>query len=257
LIEGALKAGYCEEWTYHPSLSGSPQGGIVSPILSNIYMNRLDKFVENTLIPKNTQGKERAKHPEYDRLYHLAWYYRKQGNLERMKELRKEAQKYPSVDPNDPEYQRLRYVRYADDFLLGLAGTMADAEEIKERLTKLLQTELNLTLAAEKTLITPASTGRARFLGYEIGVMKSGQRRTVNEGIALYIPEDVIQKKRKRYLRDGKIVHRPELMNDSEYDIINRYQWEYRGLVEYYGMAQNLAQLSYVKYTMETSLLKT
>jgi len=87
--------------------------------------------------------------------------------------------------------------------------------------------------------------------------MQSEQNRTVNAGIALYIPEDVIQIKRKRYLRDGKIVHRPELMNDSEYDIIHRYQWEDRGLVEYYGMAQNLAKLSYIKYTMATSLLKT
>jgi len=93
---------------------------------------------------------------------------------------------------------------------------MTDAEEIKERLRKFLETALHLTLAAEKTLITHASTGRARFLGYEIGVMKSKHRRTVHEGIALYIPEDVIQTKRKRYLRDGKVVHRTELMNDSE-----------------------------------------
>jgi len=88
--------------------------------------------------------------------------------------------------------------------------------------------------------------------------MKSKQRRTVNEGIALYIPDDVIQAKRKRFLRDGKVVHRTELINDSEYDIITRYQWEYRGLVEYYGMAQNLGKkLGFVGYTMETSLLKT
>jgi len=257
LIEGALKAGYCEEWTYHPSLSGSPQGGIVSPILSNIYMDRLDKFVENTLIPEYTQGENRGSHPEYIRLTRLAWYHQNAGNIERAKELRKERIQYPSVDPNDPGYRRLRYVRYADDFLLGLAGPMTDAEEIKERLRKFLETELHLTLAAEKTLITHASNGRARFLGYEIGVMKSKQRRTVNEGIALYIPEDVIQTKRKRYLRDGKVVHRTELMNDSEYDIITRYQWEYRGLVEYYGKAQNLAHLGYLGYTMKTSLLKT
>ena len=54
LIEGTLKAGYCEEWTYHPTFSGSPQGGIVSPILSNIYMDRLDRYVEDTLIPAYT-----------------------------------------------------------------------------------------------------------------------------------------------------------------------------------------------------------
>ena len=73
----------------------------------------------------------------------------------------------------------------------------------------------------------------------------------------MYIPEDVLQAKRKRYLRDGKPIHRPELLNDSEYDIISLYQGECRGLVNYYGLAQNLGQLGYIKWTMETSLLKT
>ena len=172
-------------------------------------------------------------------------------------------QQYPSVDPYDPEYRRLLYVRYADDFLLGLAGPRAEAEEIKARLATFLQTTLKLTLAVEKTLITSATNSRARFLGYEIGVFKADrkfddkQRRSINGRIGLYIPEDVIQTKRKRYLRDGKVMHRPELRNDSEYDIVTRYQWEYRGLVEYYGVAQNLRRLSHLRYTMETSLLKT
>lgn len=167
--------------------------------------------------------------------------------------LRKEMQQYPSVDPHDPEYRRLRYVRYADDFLLGRAGSHADAIAIKAGLTTFLTTELRLTLAAEKTLITNASTGRARFLGYEIGTMKSqtkfdaNRKRAVNEKIGLYIPEDVIQTKRKRYYRDGKVVHRPELENESEYSIISRYQWEYRGLVEYYGKAYNLQGLGHLR----------
>jgi group II intron reverse transcriptase/maturase len=263
LIEGALKAGYCEEWTYHPSLSGSPQGGIVSPILSNIYMDRLDRFVQDTLIPEYTRNQRRKAHPEYLRLQARARYDRKRGDRERAEKIRREMQQYPSVDPKDEHYRKLRYCRYADDFLLGFAGHKAEAEEIKDSIATFLETELKLPLSADKTLITHAKKGKARFLGYDIGIMTSPTRldrrrlRSVNGTVGMYIPEDVMQTKRKRYLRDGKALHRPELQNDSEYDIITRYQGEYRGLVNYYGLAQNLAQLSHVGWTMETSLLKT
>jgi len=264
LIEGALKAGYCEDWTYHPSLSGSPQGGIVSPILSNIYMDRLDRFVEDTLIPKYSREERREIHPIYGQLTNQLATARRQGNLERIRVLQKELRQYPSQNPDDPVYRRLRYVRYADDFLLGFAGPLVEAHQIKDSIASFLQTELKLTLSAEKTLITHAHTGRARFLGYEVGIMESQTKldrtrgtRTVNGKVGIYIPEDVIRAKRKRYLRDGKPIHRSELINDSEYDIIYRYQGEYRGLVNYYGLAQNLAELGYVRRTMETSLLKT
>jgi group II intron reverse transcriptase/maturase len=263
LIENALKAGYCEEWTYHPSLSGSPQGGIVSPILSNIYLDRLDKFVEDTLIPAYTRGEKREANLAYKWKANQATYYRGTRNLERAETIRREMQQLPAGNPNDPGYRRLRYIRYADDILLGLIGPVTEAEEIKARITTFLRTELKLTLSAEKTLITHAHTGKARFLGYEIGIMNSPdkfdhhRRRVVNGKVGLYIPEDVMQTKRKRYLRDGKPIHRPELRNDSDYDIIVRYQGEYRGLVHYYGLAQNLAQLGSLRGTMATSLLKT
>src|SRR5215813_2412033 len=185
-----------EEWTYHPSLSGSPQGGIASPILSNIYMDRLDKFVAHTRIPEYTHGDRRQDHPLYERLTHQAEYHRKKGHLERAQALRREAQQHPSLDPNEPAYRRLTYVRYADDFLLGLIGPMTEAQEIQERIATFLSTELQLTLSAEKTLITHANTGKARFLGYEIGIMESQtkfdrlKRRVVNGKVGLYIPED-------------------------------------------------------------------
>jgi group II intron reverse transcriptase/maturase len=263
LIEGMLKAGYCEDWSYHPSLSGTPQGGVVSPILANIYLDRLDQFVEKTLIPEYTRGTRRTHSKAYLRLSSLSRDHREKGHHERAKELRKEAQKLPAVDPNDPEYRRLRYTRYADDCLWGLAGPKAEAEEIKEKLSQFLGTELQLTLAAEKTLVTHATNGRARFLGYEIGMMQcqtkhdTTGKRTVNGKVGLYIPEDIIRNKRQKFLRNGTVMHRSELENDSEYDIIYRYQWEYRGLAEYYAMAQNLFRLGHLKWTMETSLLKT
>jgi group II intron reverse transcriptase/maturase len=263
LIAGALKAGYCEDWHFHPSLSGTPQGGIVSPVLSNIYLDKLDKFVESTLIPEYTKGDKRERNPAYEQVANQLQTARRQGDLERVRALKKALRKYPSKTPDDPGYRRLRYIRYADDFLFGFAGPFEEANQIKDKVASFLQTELKLTLSAEKTLLTHAQTGRARFLGYEIGIMYSATKlnrlgtRGVNGVVGMYIPEDVIQAKRKRYLRDGKPIHRPELQNDSEYDIIIRYQGEYRGLVQYYGLAHNLAQLGYVKWTMETSLLKT
>src|SRR5713101_3916741 len=245
LIEGALKAGYCAAWTYHPSLSGSPQGAIVSPILSNIAMDRLDRFVQETLMPEYTQGRQREGNPAYYRKANQVSYYRKTGHRERAEKIRREMQQLPSVNPGDVGYRRLRYLRYADDFLLGLIGSMAEAKEIKDSITTFLGTALTLTLSADKTLITHANTGRARFLGYEIGIMACQtnfdhlKRRVINGRVGLYLPEDVMQAKRKRYMRDGKPIHRTELLNDSEYDIINRYQGAYRGLVNYYGLAQN------------------
>src|SRR5229473_2782839 len=133
LIEGALKAGYCEEWIYHPSLSGSPQGGIVSPILSNIYMDRLDRFVENTLIPAYTQGKNRASPPAYGHVANQLQTARRQGNLERVRALQKALRKHPSKTQDDPGYRRLRYIRYADDFLCGFAGPLEESHQMKEK----------------------------------------------------------------------------------------------------------------------------
>ena len=263
LVEGLLKAGYCEQWTYHPSHSGTPQGSIVSPILANIYMDRLDKFVEQSLMPALTRGKRRTDNTTYNRLHNQMNKAKQYGKIERIKTLRKAMQQLPSVDPYDEGYRRLRYIRYADDFLLGLVGTRAEAEEIKASLTTFLGTELKLTLAAEKTLITHAQTGRAKFLGYDIGTLASDTKmdtrkhRSVNGKIGFYIPDDVIPKKSKRYMRDGKPIHRPELLNDSEYDNIILYQGEYRGLVNYYGLAHNLQTLSYLQWIMRSSLLKT
>src|SRR5256714_3686239 len=173
--------------------------------------------------------------------------------LERAETIRREMQQLPSGNPHDPGYRRLRYIRYADDFLLGFIGPLTEAEEIKERITTFLRTALKLTLSAAKTLITHAHTGKARFLGYEIGIMHrpdkfdNQRRRVVNGKVGLYIPEDVMQTKRKRYLRDEKPIHRPDLLNDSEYDIMARYQGEYWGLGNYYGLARNLSNLGIVR----------
>jgi len=159
LVENLLEAGYLEQWDYRPTLSGTPQGGIASPLLSNIYLDRLDGFVEKTLIPRYTRGEIRRRNKDYVRLIARIRKLRKDGADEAsLKPLRSEARRIGHGDQHDPGYRRLRYIRYADDFLLGFTGPKEEAEEIKVELGQFLKGHLKLDLSPEKTLVTHAGT---------------------------------------------------------------------------------------------------
>jgi group II intron reverse transcriptase/maturase len=263
LIQHLLQAGYLEEWSYHETLSGSPQGGVVSPILSNIYLDKLDQYVEQVLLPAYNRGEERRVNRRYNALHIRMIRLRKAGKAQEAEALLKELQRLPRRDPDDPDYRRLCYVRYADDFCLGFAGPKAEAEEIKRQLGGFLQDVLKLELSQEKTLITHAHTQAARFLGYEIVVQHANDKhdhkghRSVNGIIALRVPAKVLENKSARYLHNGKPTHRPELRNDDDFTIVSQYQLEYRGLVQYYLLAQNVSWFWKLHWVMKTSLLKT
>ncbi len=263
LIRYMLQAGYLEEWRWHETLSGAPQGGVCSPILSNIYLDKLDTFVETVLMPKYNRGKRRKPNSAYQQMEYAIARAKRRGDRQAVRNVRKQRRKHPSQDPHDPNYRRLRYVRYADDWVLGFSGPKAEAEQIKHDLRMFLRETLKLELSEEKTLITHARTSAAKFLGYHIvsqhaddKLDRRGQRQ-VNEMVSLRVPKEVIEQKCVLYMQRGKPAQRAHLLDESDYSIVSKYQAEYRGVVQYYLLAQNVGLFGKLKWVAETSLLKT
>jgi group II intron reverse transcriptase/maturase len=275
LLQAMLRAGYLEDWEWHATLSGAPQGGVASPILSNIYLDRLDKFAETVLIPEYTRGKARARNPAYQKIDNAIWstrqrHARRKEHTEtaEVRELRKQQRRLPAGDPDDPGYRRLRYIRYADDHLLGFTGPRAEAEEIRQRLATFLREDLKLELNQDKTLITHARTRAASFLGYQVtvqhanGKISRGGRinrgmRATNGKISLRVPLAVIKASCAPYMAHGKPAHQSHLKDLSDHQIVALFGAQYRGIVQYYLLASDVWRLDRLKRVMLTSMLKT
>lgn len=259
LLERLLQSGVMERETITPTTEGIPQGGVIRPLLANIYMDKLDRYMTEQLIPEYTKGTERRVNRNWKNLLDRAGRARKKGKTTEAKRLKKIANLLPSYDAYDPNFRRLYYIRYADDFLIGLIGTKEEAEEIREKVKNFLKENLGLTLATDKTLITHAREERAKFLGHEISVMQENSqrskdgRRGINGKIKLGLPKRVVEEKLTKYQKP----HRAELTVLTDFEIVEKYQSEYRGLVEFYRLATNIADLDRVKYQMEKSLVST
>ena len=262
LVKGLLEAGYLQDWKYHATLSGTPQGGVLSPLLANVYLDKLDTYVEQQRIPVSPRGEERRRNPAYRSRCHQAYYARRTGKAKEAKLLRQLQQHLPSLDPHEPDFRRLRYVRYADDLLLGFNGPKEEAEEIKPKLEPFLRDHLKLDLSQAKTLLTHARTGAARFLSYAIQLRhndakQTNRRRGVNGHMGLRVPNDILRENCQDYTEEGKPIHRPEMVGERVHTINSTFQAQYRGLVEYYRMAHNLSALSRLKWDRERALTKT
>ena len=276
LIRSFLKAGYMEDWKYHETYSGCPQGGIISPILANIYLNELDRHVMK--IKKEFDVATKARYtPEYTKLVGLRQRLHnkiKNSNgiereklIEEYKTATAQMLKLPAKQCDD---KKIKYVRYADDFLIAVNGNRQDCEKIKQ---ELISTTLKMELSQEKTLITHSNTP-ARFLGYDVRVRRDQQikpkgkfkTRSMNNKVELSIPfKDKIEKFLfsngivKQRSDNGKLepIHRPQLLNRTDLEIVTIYNAELRGICNYYGLASNFNKLIYFNYLMEYSCLKT
>ncbi len=280
LIGCMLKAGYLEEWIYHPTYSGTPQGGIVSPILSGIYLHELDCFVEQ-LAQQFRKGKWRKRHPEYKRLARQKTFIRKEIDrvgkkpqlVSKLRALDDEQKTMRCGEPFDESFKRLRYCRYADDFILGVIGSKDEAREIMQKVEHFIVSTLKLQVASEKTRICSGRDG-ITFLSYRILTDRTEKvirtkthgryvrRRTVTDHIRLDVPPGKAQEFCQRYDYGDwdrmKPTQRADLTPLSDEEIINTYNAELRGLANYYCLAKNVKHaLSKLEFMSRYSLFKT
>jgi len=281
-----LKAGFVENWRFQNTYSGTPQGGIISPLLANIYMNEFDSYIEKELKPSFDTGapKKRKRNMEY-RKYDM----RNQRLKKKIKETTEEKLRetlikeykenkkllltLPYYEPSNEGYKSMKYVRYADDFIIGVNGSKEDCERLKKCAGNFLKEHLHLEMSEEKTLITH-STNSARFLGYDILIShdlspakdKNGVVKRKYRGyVQLRIPKGTIEKViiSRKMVKDidakqWDMLHRPALIGLSDLEIIETYNAELRGLYNYYRLAENVNQKMWqLRYVMEYSCLKT
>ena len=286
LIRKFLNAGYVEDWKYNKTYSGTPQGGIISPILANIYLDKFDKYIKE-YAAKFRKGDRRSINPEYWRLNNkknrLKQKLQKASNEQMRKsylyeiaQLSKQMLSTPHKDAMDADFRRMQYVRYADDFLISVIGSKSECETIKADITQFMREQLKLELSDEKTLITHAQD-KAKFLGYEIFIRKSDAvkrnkdgvlKRDFNGAVVLTLNSAVIQKKLTEYNAlevrniDGKDIWwskpRRYMTPMKPEDILAQYNAETRGLYNYYSLAANVSkECASFAFIMKMSMFKT
>ncbi len=279
LIRKFLNAGYIADFKYENTYSGTPQGGIISPLLANIYLNEFDKYIMETKYNFDN-GKYRKANPEYTKLR-----FQKQKRekyleenpdaddkneiIKQIKELKLQMRNLPSADQMDENFKRLIYVRYADDWVIGVIGSKEDCKNLKEDIQQFLKDKLNLELSNEKTKITNAQDP-IRFLGYQIkkyknanNVVDANKKRQISEKFGLYISieqcRDFFIKNGMLQIENGKFKSKELgfLSIKEDLEILNHYNGLIRGYYNYFSLANNIYILGQFQFIFEESFIKT
>lgn len=282
LIRKFLNAGYLEDWHYHQTYSGTPQGSVISPILTNIYLDKLDQKLE-AICQQNTIGKRRESNPKYypillQRTELLKWGQANPKFRKLLKpdidHLNRQILQTPAYDYNAPTYTRVKFLRYADDVLIGVIGPKALAEQVIDEVATFLQADLKLELNRSKTKIKHLATQRAEFLGYDFQTSSIRYRRrnlrrkgsphnvvqtvkTTTGNIKLLMPLPKLSQKLKKYMANGQPAAVRAYSNQPTDHIIDHYNAIIRGWYNYYQLAENVCRLNYARYILQYSLAKT
>ena len=294
LIREMLKAGYDEKGISYSTEIGTPQGGIVSPTLFNIYLFEFDKYIRRklgTIEPPDNKTRVKKKYREISsKIYnHGKWIKRREEKygkaiikwpekeLEersyreaRIKELTKERMK---IIPTDSKISRFRYhyVRYADDWILIMNGKYEKAKETKEEIANFLEKQLKMELSREKTKITNLHTGSSNFLGFNLKYNWTHRRirkgvhgtlkRTTGIDITVGVDTGRIEKRMKVngfMTEDGKTKSKVGWTALSKTEIIDNYNARIRGLMGYWSQGIDKSwKVEKWRFYLENSYYKT
>ena len=291
LVRSMLKAGYLDDFQFHNTYSGTPQGGIVSPLLANVVLHELDQFMQAKQQAFN-KGEKRRKNRDYWLITKQIAHWRmridiltKRGVFEfeldelrgRIRKLEAERLKHASVVMDDENYRRFHYIRYADDFAIGLVSSREEATTIYQEIEQFLKEKLKLEVAHEKSGIRALGKEGFDFLGYHLSVQLNNKRirkvegkktsdgrtshrrfRSLKSQIMFQVPKEKVQAfcRRKGYLKGKWPEARGNLLNLSDYEIVSTYNAEMRGFINYYALAPK-ARLSVLEWIALQSLFKT
>lgn len=285
LIRKLLKCGVLDNQQIIRSDTGVPQGSIVSPILANIYYHELDEFVEELKIRYETPANEinNLKSPEYKKLEHeISKIHKQMQHCEKhsqeyndlKKHLKAIRSKRSETDSLRDKKIRIEYVRYADDWMVGISGDKNLAIKIKDKIDEFLKDKLLQELHPTKTKITDIRVGNAEFLGYEIflprhrplAVYKGKGARTIRRGQRELRFDVPVAKVTNRYVERGYLkklktkvrpISRANYTVLEDHVIVSHYRSVWQGIEQYYSGCTNLGRLQYIHYLLHMSCAMT